>query len=266
MVQDIEEEFRNKYCNLEPKNDDVALCFKGDCILMSMNGNRIEFPTVAQTESTGEYLFEIAGKRYFLGNTAYVDGYDFYSMKTIRTAVPKHNAFAAASAYHLYNWYKDNKHCGKCGAEMHHSVSERALVCKCGNTVYPKISPAVIVGIISGDKICLTKYNRPNTNWALVAGFNEIGETIEETVHREVMEEVGLKVKNLKYYKSQPWGLTSTLLFGFYCTVDDDEKIKLDDDELKEGKWFTANEIDFKDDGFSLTREMIENFRRGLVI
>lgn len=94
--------------------------------------------------------------------------------------------------------------------------------------VFPKISPAVIVAVTDNDRVLLTKYaGRTYKNYALVAGFNEAGETIEQTVRREVMEEVGLKVKNLKYYKSQPWGLSGSLLSGFFCELDGDDKITL---------------------------------------
>ena len=86
---------------------------------------------------------------------------------------------------------------------------ERMVHCECcGNMVYPKICPGIIVAVTNGDKLLLTKYAPApgrNANYALVAGFTEIGETLEETVQREVMEEVGLKVKNIRYYKSQPW-------------------------------------------------------------
>ena len=87
---------------------------------------------------------------------------------------------------------------------------EKFILCPvCGNTVYPKICPAVIVAIHDGDRLVLTKYkDRPVKHYALVAGFNEIGESIEETVHREVLEETGLRVRNLRFYKSQPWVFT----------------------------------------------------------
>ena len=86
----------------------------------------------------------------------------------------------------------------------------------CGNTVYPKIAPAVIVGVINGDKILLTKYNgRAYKKYALIAGFTEIGETAEETVAREVMEEAGIKVKDITYYKSQP-GYRLQPAFGLF--------------------------------------------------
>ena len=112
----------------------------------------------------------------------------------------------------------------------------------------------------------LTKYAPApgrNANYALVAGFTEIGETLEETVQREVMEEVGLKVKNIRYYKSQPWSFSSTLLCGFFCEVDGDTDITLDTEELAVGEWFDRDNIPVEDDGVSLTREMIGVFKTG---
>ena len=97
----------------------------------------------------------------------------------------------------------------------------------------------------------------------MVAGFTEIGETLEETVQREVMEEVGLKVKNIRYYKSQPWSFSSTLLCGFFCEVDGDTDITLDTEELAVGEWFDRDNIPVEDDGVSLTREMIGVFKIG---
>lgn len=100
------------------------------------------------------------------------------------------------------------------------------MVCpQCKNTVYPKICPAVIAAVHDGDRLLLTRYRgRPFKKYALIAGFNEIGESIEDTVHREVMEEAGLRVKNLRFYKSQPWVFTDTLLMGFVCELDGSEQ------------------------------------------
>ena len=135
----------------------------------------------------------------------------------------------------------------------------------CGHTVYPKISPAVIVGVKDGDRLLLTKYSgRAYKRYALIAGFNEIGESIEDTVRREVMEEVGLKVKNIRYYKSQPWSFSETLLMGFYCDLDGSAEIQLDTEELSEGVWMKREEIPKPVSDISLTSEMIERFRRGL--
>ena len=107
-------------------------------------------------------------------------------------------------------------------------------------------------------KVCRTVVTR----YALIAGFAEIGETIEETVAREVMEEVGLKVKNIRYYKSQPWSFSDTLLMGFFAELDGDDRIRLDENELSVAKWCTREEVP-ADDGVSLTREMMRVFKEG---
>ena len=134
----------------------------------------------------------------------------------------------------------------------------------CGNEIYPKIAPAVIVGVKDGNRLLLTRYaGRAYKRYALVAGFNEIGETPEETVQREVMEEVGLKVRNIRYYKSQPWGVDSDLLLGYFCDLDGSDQIRLDHDELETGEWFEREEIPVEDDGISLTRAMIRAFKEG---
>ena len=115
----------------------------------------------------------------------------------------RHLIFEAYTAGQLARWYHDNRYCGTCAHKTIPSKTERALFCpNCGRTIYPRILPAVIIGVTDGDRILMTKYaGRSIPFYALVAGFNEIGETLEETVAREVMEEVGLKVRNIRYYK-----------------------------------------------------------------
>ena len=166
----------------------------------------------------------------------------------------------------LYNWYRTNRFCGCCGHETVHSSTERALKCpSCGHLIYPRIVPAVIVGVKNGDKLLLTKYRKGFTPFALIAGFTEIGETLEETVSREVMEEAGLRVKNIQYYKSQPWGVVDDLLAGFYCEVDGDTGIHMDASELKLAEWKTRDEIELQPNDFSLTNEMMREFKEGRI-
>ena len=128
--------------------------------------------------------------------------------------------------------------------------------------IYPKIAPAIIAAVTHDDKLLLTKYatNREYRKYALIAGFVEIGETIEETVKREVEEEVGLKIKNLTYYKSQPWGDDSNVLMGYFAELDGDENITMDTEELSKAQWFRRGELPAHNDGISLTREMIGVF------
>ncbi len=213
-----------------------------------------------------QYLFSIGEKNYFLADLADMEipEFSYLSLETVRGLYPKIQIFVAATGLHLYNWYRDNRFCGRCGKKMVHSDRLRAMQCRaCGNLVFPKISPAVIVAVTHGEQILLTKYatGKGYRRYALVAGFTEIGETAEETVRREVMEEVGLKVKNIRYYKTQPWGFASDLLLGFFCELDGSPEIHMDREELSVAQWIPYWEVPDDERGLSLTAEMMQVFK-----
>lgn len=212
------------------------------------------------------YLFSMGDEDYFLldiEKDTVIDHYRFHTLFSIRKMHPKDKIYAATTAWHLYAWYRDNQYCGRCSRKLVHSDSMRMLFCPdCGNQVFPKIAPAVIIGLIDGDKILMTKYaDREYKRYALIAGFTEIGETAEDTVKREVMEEVGLEVKNIRYYKSQPWGFDQNLLMGFYCDLAHPAPIRLEEDELALAEWVDYRVIPDDEEGLSLTREMMIHFR-----
>lgn len=148
-------------------------------------------------EDTLTYLFSVDDDDYFLLNESpeeIPEDYNFCTVRDLRNLQigPKYRTFAAITGLHLYNWYRTNRFCGCCGHKTIHSSTERALKCpSCGHLIYPRIIPAVIVGVKNGDKLLLTKYRKGFTPFALIAGFTEIGETLEETVAREVMEAGG---------------------------------------------------------------------------
>ena len=193
------------------------------------------------------------------------EGWTYCAYQMLRTVRPMEVAFAAITGAQLDRWYKSRAYCGRCGAKMKPSEIERAMVCPdCGMIEYPKICPAVIVAVRDGEKLLLTRYaDRPYRGPALIAGFVEVGETLEDTVRREVLEEVGLHVKNIRYYKNQPWSFTDTLLVGFYCDLDGEAEIHLDRNELCEGVWMERSELPVRENDVSLTAEMIELFRLG---
>lgn len=270
MIQDIEGHlFRNEYSYKQPSAEDVVFIFKERKLLMKIEAEVMTFLTYEVLNYRNEkfiYLFTIDDKAYYLLEVQDLEEeeeYSWESIQIIRTLQPKYLAFAAVTAYHLSNWYQSNRFCGRCALPMKHSEKERALGCEaCGQTVYPRISPAVIVGITSGDQLLLTKYaGRESKRYGLVAGFCEIGECAEETVVREVMEEVGLKVKNIRYYKSQPWGFSGDLLLGYFAEVDGNQEIRLDENELSEARWMRREELPIESDGISLTSEMIQYFK-----
>lgn len=178
---------------------------------------------------------------------------------------PRDEAFAGMTAHHLYVWYRDNHFCGRCGTKMVHDGAQRMVKCpKCKNMVFPKIAPAVLAAVRHNGKLLLTKYAHGEGNYALVAGFVEIGETAEECVAREVMEETGLPVKNVRYYDSQPWGFAGNLMLAYTAELDgEDDTIHRDASELAVAEWVAPEDITDIFDYSSLTREMIRRFREG---
>lgn len=275
MIQDLEgKKLYNEYEKTEAQPGDQVFCFDMDKMYIKedADGNPSLLTAADFPKTRLQYLFRIEENRYFLAMDEddkaaieSIEGVTKQQARNLRDLTHKELAFAAATAYHLYQWYRDNKFCGRCGFRTQHGAGERMLKCpSCGNAIYPKIAPAVIVGLIDGDRLLMTKYNgRAYKRYALIAGFTEIGETAEETVLREVMEEVGLKAKNVRYYKSQPWGTEQDLLLGYFCDLDGDDTISLDEDELSTAEWVHRDDMNMEEDGFSLTREMMCAFQRG---
>lgn len=273
MIQEIEPHiFDNEYKPNEITNNDCLFIFKEDAVLMKRQ-EKLEFPKLEDIKREDSdikknciFLFAIDKINYFLLMNYKIeeeDNWKYERVLLLKEVKPKWKVFAATVAGQLNRWYVNHKFCGKCGAELNLSEKERALQCPdCGLVVYPTISPSVIVAITNGDKILLTKYaHAAYKKFALVAGYTEVGETLEQTVQREVMEEVGLKVKNITYYKTQPWAFTDTLLIGYFAELDGDDTVTLQESELSEAKWFKREEIPEFSTDISLTNEMIEVFR-----
>lgn len=283
MLQDLSfGKLENEFRNLRPTDEDIVACFQNSSIVLKRSeDDALELPRVSAVRRWSEenkwcswnkeelrYLFRMQDVNYFLwmGEAGGVDsGYHFESVKQLRQLTSKDVCFAVMTAWHLFVWYRNNRFCGCCAAPTVHDQTERMLRCpECGNLIFPRISPAVIIAVTDADRLLLSKYaGRSYSRYALLAGYTEIGETLEETVHREVMEEVGLHVKNIRYYKSQPWGVDGNVLMGFYCDLDGDDTICLDRTELALAQWYHRHELPAHDDGISLTREMIRVFEEG---
>ncbi|SFP51696.1 NAD+ diphosphatase [Butyrivibrio proteoclasticus] len=301
MLQDIKPlELKNHYDpTIKPANDDIVIAFtcsdKGKELLINFDENtkKITYPTVSEIQyylvdhSVDEaliYIFSIGKERFFLLRPEIADNafeknadeknayknlpanFGFELMAIFRREYfnPQHYVYAAYTAFQLHEWYQVTRFCGKCGALNENHKTERARICpKCGNVIYPRINPAVIIGVTDKEtnKMILTKYRTGFAHNALVAGFTEIGETLEETVKREVMEEVGLEVTNIRYYKSQPWGIVSDILAGFFCDVTGKKDITMDQSELKYAEWVSPEDVQLQPLEYSLTNEMMKLFK-----
>jgi NAD+ diphosphatase len=278
MIQDIEPRiFNNKFNNKKAEPQDLFLSYEGDTVLVREDKDKLWYPSFSDFEKNhphliddAHFLFTIDEINYYLVDEKGLDseeGWTYATTNRFRTELKYWRSFAGAVGWQLNRWYSNHRFCSKCGKTMKRSEKERMLYCEsCGFQTYPTISPCVIVAVHDGNRLLLTKYaGRAYTRYALVAGFAEIGESLEQTVHREVKEEVGLKVKNLKFYKSQPWPFTDTLLAGFYAELDGDDKITLEEDELSLGVWVNKEDIPPAELNISLTSEMMEAFRTGAV-
>lgn len=278
MIHEIQQKLDNSFRKEIPDSNSVIFHFNGKKVLCRYDMIN-PFPTAfdfhmknyAIKDAQGlVYLFTIGDRKYFLLReyiAAVLDvSYIYIDVKHFRSIedMDKTQVFALATAWHLSQWYDSTAFCGYCGGATVISHKERAVKCSfCGKKVFPRINPAVIAGVTNGDKLLITRYaeKRGVPYDALIAGFTEIGEIPEETVQREVMEEVGLKVKNIRYYKSQPWGYTGCVLMGFFCDVDGDSTITMDKSELSSAEWVQRDEIKAQPDDLSLTNDMMMIFR-----
>ncbi len=282
MLQDLAlGRLENEFYVKTPEKEDIVLCFReNNALLKRNNDDSLELPRYRQVASWAQnwkswgdepyrYVFRLHGVNYFLwmgqSGDCPEEAFAYESTRTLRQLISKDVCYALMTGWHLFSWYQANRYCGRCGKMTVHDSKERMLMCpNCGNMIFPKICPAVIIAVTDGDRLLLSKYaGRAFTRYALIAGYTEIGETLEQTVQREVMEEVGLKVKNIRYYKSQPWGVDGNVLAGFYCDLDGDDTIHLDENELSMAGWYPRNDLPAKDDGISLTREMVRIFSEG---
>lgn len=166
----------------------------------------------------------------------------------------------AGKCEELLYWDSNTKYCGVCGSpmKMHTDISKRCE--KCGKEVWPQLATAIIVLIRKGDDILLVHARNFRGNFfGLVAGFVETGETLEEAVQREVLEETGLRIKNIRYFASQPWPYPCGLMVGFNADYSEGE-IKLQQSELAAGAWFNRGNLPEIPEKLSIARRLIDNW------
>ena len=272
MLQDIApRQYHVEYTPCAPSEESPCFVFRGRKILETLRDGAVCLPAWRELrDRAGEprFLFRIDDDAFFQAELTGAEvpaGYDWRDLRGDRGGKTKTLHFAETTAYHLSVWYRDNRFCGRCGGETRQDAKERMLRCpNCGNMIFPRIAPAVIVAVTDGDRLLMTRYRgRPYKGLALIAGFNEVGETIEDTVRREVMEEVGLRVTDIRFCGSQPWGSEANLLLGFFARLEGSGEIRLDRAELSQAAWYAREEIDVACDDYSLTNHMMIAFKEG---
>ncbi|HEX6548981.1 MAG TPA: NAD(+) diphosphatase [Candidatus Dormibacteraeota bacterium] len=248
-----------------PAPEALVFAFAGDRLAVSIEGERAEIPTA----------------RAFVGDTAIffgrLDGRDCFALALDPGEEPSglrlsglrelfgrldpavHNV--AGRAFQVTEWFRGHAFCGRCGTPTELAEGERARACpRCGALYFPRINPAVIFLVERGDRMLLARSrNFRGPFYSVLAGFVEPGESLEETIEREVREEVGLEVGDIRYFGSQPWPFPSQLMIGFNIQHARGE-IQLQDSEIVDAGWFGTDGLPELPGRFSIARRLIEDF------
>jgi NAD+ diphosphatase len=167
----------------------------------------------------------------------------------------------AGRAAQIVEWDRNHRFCGRCGAETGRKAGELARVCpRCDLHQFPRIAPAVIVRVEHGDRILLARspHFAPGV-YSTLAGFVEPGESLEDTIVREIKEETGVTVTNLRYFGSQPWPFPHSLMIGFVADYESGE-IRPQEGEIEDARWFGVDDLPVLPSRFSIARSLIDEF------
>lgn len=248
----------------EPRPDDLCLLWSGapPTFRPSPLGWWAPRATLPASVSPGEFLGEVDGLALWSIETEAQEGDT--PLRSVMAQASPDQASAAVRAAHLAQWAAEARFCGVCGQPLGWSDAEVSRTCPAGHSVWPRVTPAVIMLVHRGDEVLLarhSKYARPGLRpvFTTLAGFVEAGETLEEAVAREVLEEVGVEVGPPVYQSSQPWPFPSSLMVGFHVPWVSGEP-RPDGDEIVEAEWFRASSLPDIPPPPTIARRLIETF------
>ncbi len=273
MIQDIAPYyFDNTFKQITHIHEnDYVFCFKENLLLLKRSDREPEIPQKKDFEifiEEGIYLFSLNDAPCFLVQAEFETDkikFIYHEITSYRSLYRKENDWITLLAFQLKNWYEQHRFCGTCGCETKLKQDERAVECPvCKTIIYPCISPAIIVAILSDDKLLLARGTNFRDNfYSLVAGYVDVGESLEQAVVREVKEEVGLNIRNIRYYKSQPWPFSGSMMIGFIAEADENQPIQIDNKEIAHAAWFSRTELPNHPPNRSIAGELINKFVNG---
>ena len=246
-------------------------CVRGAELLVVENGETAEFPLADDLGTLGLQ----ADTSHFLGlldgvgcMAAGIDdaaeppaGAAFTELRPLWTRLDEQLFTLAGRALQIVEWDRTHRFCGRCGTPTESTPGERAKRCPaCGLLAFPRVSPAAIVRVTRGDEILLAHGQRfPSRMYSVLAGFVEPGESIEEAIHRELYEEVGIEVTALRYFGSQPWPFPHSLMIGFTAEWAGGE-LAPDPEEIADAGWYRADDLPPIPPGLSIARKLIDDW------
>ena len=232
-------------------------------LVLQKTGDSYQIPEEAPTElKPRTTVMDIDGAKAYRIDQPITNS-DRYEMCGLRQSYYKLSEAdyrLAGKCRELLYWDQSTKFCGVCGGTMHFDTPISKKCDQCGKEIWPLLAPAVIVLVRKGDEVLLVHANNfRDDHYGLVAGFVETGETLEEAVYREVMEETGLHITNLRYFGSQPWPYPCGLMVGFTADYDGG-KIHLQRSELSKGAWFDRNHLPHIPEKLSIARQLLDSW------
>ena len=245
--------------------------FRDDRLLVSENDDTISVPLLSDLDDLGvtvsrvHYLGRLGDHDCFTAELApdfpLPEGTALHGVRGLYARLSDELFSLAGRAVQILTWDRTHQFCGQCGTPTRLVPGERARACPhCGLTAYPRLSPAVIVLITRGDEVLLARGLRfPGNFYSTPAGFVEPGESLEQTVERELAEELSIKVRDIRYFGSQPWPYPHQLMIGFTCTWESGE-IVVDPTELADARWFTRDNLPNMPPPLSIARRLINSY------
>lgn len=264
--------FAPHYSPTQPKADrDLWFVFHEEKLAVKQEGDACSVPRFSDVQSIqeslagGQYIGQKDGTPCFSAELPdpglLADGFVFKGIFDLLGLLEDELLLVAGCAAQLIRWDRGHRYCGRCGSPTEDKTEERAKTCShCGLVCYPRLSPAVIVAVVRQDKLLLATSARFRAPfWSVLAGFVEPGETPEACVVREVLEEVGILVRNVRYFGSQPWPFPDSLMLGFTAEYAEGE-IRIDPAEITGADWFTADSLPNIPPRVSIARSLIDWF------
>lgn len=245
--------------------------FRGNELLVHRGSSSVEIPCVVDISDLDlistrhHYLGQLGSRLCYAAELAEgmnaPAGMAFQGLRSLFGLIDEELFGLAGRAFQIVDWDRTHHFCGRCGAPFLTSATERAKECpQCALVQYPLIAPSIIVLIQRGSEVLLAKASRSPTGlYSVIAGFVEAGETLEEAVEREVGEEVGIRVKDIQYFGSQPWPFPHSLMIGFTAHHAGGE-ISIDNEEIEAAGWFTADNLPKIPGKISIARKLIDWF------
>ena len=263
--------FRSSVRPLQPAAEKRATILVGDGVVVAADGAVVRLPTADEVAGLGgERLHlgrhgDVDVDAAALGDSALPAGLERRPLRGLWGSLGEDGFGVAARAVQIIAWDADHRFCGRCARPTERAVDERVRRCPtCALSCYPRVHPAVIVLVHRGDEALLARAaNFPMPMFSTLAGFVEPGETLEDCVHREIREEVGIEVDGLRYFGSQPWPFPHSLMIGFHAAWSSGE-IQVDGREIAEAGWFRPDALPRIPPRQSIARALIDAWAGGL--